>query len=110
MGWLGWVLHWLAVHTGVDNESGPWYAFWSGFGSDLGEVTIVVAIIGWGRHANCHSKGCWRFGRHPVDGTPFKVCRRCHPLMARVKPTREIIHAHHAAHVVHQMSTGDGSQ
>jgi hypothetical protein len=35
-----WVLnagpvdHWLAVHTGTVNEPGPYYGFWSGFGSD----------------------------------------------------------------------------
>jgi hypothetical protein len=26
---------WLAVHTGTDDLSGPWYGFSSGFGSDL---------------------------------------------------------------------------
>jgi hypothetical protein len=35
-----WVLnagpvdHWPAVHTGTVNEPGPYYGFWSGFGSD----------------------------------------------------------------------------
>jgi len=46
---------------GIDDVSGPWYAFWSGFGSDLGELAIVGAII---RHVNCHQKGCWRLGHH----------------------------------------------
>ena len=46
---------------GIDSASGPWYAFWSGFGSDLGELAIVGAIV---RHVNCHSKGCWRLGHH----------------------------------------------
>jgi hypothetical protein len=38
-----WVLnarpvdHWLAVHTGTVNEPGPYYGFWSGFGSNLTE-------------------------------------------------------------------------
>jgi hypothetical protein len=36
-----WVAHarlvgyWLQVHTGTINEAGPYYGFWSGFGSDL---------------------------------------------------------------------------
>jgi len=40
---VAWVLHaslvnhWLAVHTGTVNEPGPYYGFWSGFGSDLAE-------------------------------------------------------------------------
>ena len=29
--------HWLQVHTGTINETGPYYGFWSGFGSDLEE-------------------------------------------------------------------------
>jgi hypothetical protein len=36
-----WVVHarqvgyWLQLHTGTINEPGPYYGFWSGFGSDL---------------------------------------------------------------------------
>jgi hypothetical protein len=64
-----WLLHWLAVHTGTSNEAGPYYAFWSGFGSDLSEAALL-------RKHNCHSRGCWRIGRHVVDGTPW--CDRHH--------------------------------
>src|SRR5690348_18359155 len=45
-----WVLHpplsghWLQVHTGTVNEPGPYYGFWSGFGSDLEEFGILGAI------------------------------------------------------------------
>jgi len=73
---MSWLLHWLAVHTGTVDEAGPYYGFWSGFGSDLGEVTLLAAVLGlWHRH-NCHDKGCWRIGRHVVDGTPW--CNRHH--------------------------------
>jgi hypothetical protein len=59
-----WVLHarlvghWLQVHTGTINESGPYYGFWSGFGSDIAEFGILGAI-GTGlyqlvRKVNCH--------------------------------------------------------
>src|SRR5664280_148148 len=44
--------HWAAVHTGTLNESGPYYGFWSGFGSDLGEATLITAVPltrTWGR-------------------------------------------------------------
>jgi hypothetical protein len=68
--------HWLAIHTGTLNESEGYYGFWSGFGSDLGEVALLGAIGGlWHKH-NCHTKGCWRIGRHVVTGTPW--CNRHH--------------------------------
>lgn len=62
---------------GVDNLSGPWYGFWSGIGSDLSEIAglLTVAWIFYRRH-NCHVHGCWRIGRHSVEGTPHVVCRR----------------------------------
>jgi len=71
-----WLLHWLAVHTGTVNESGPYYGFWSGFGSDLGEVAIVGGLLTMVRKHNCHQRHCWRIGRHLVDGTPW--CNRHH--------------------------------
>lgn len=49
-GIVAWVLyasafnHWLAVHTGTVNEPGPYYGFWSGFGSDIAEFGIIGAI------------------------------------------------------------------
>jgi hypothetical protein len=70
-----WLLHWLYWHTGT-NGTGPWYGFWSGFGSDLGEVTLLGAILGIYYRHNCHDKGCWRIGRHIVDGTPW--CNKHH--------------------------------
>lgn len=71
-----WLLHWLSVHTGTANEASPYYAFFSGFGSDLSEFAILGAILGAYHKHNCHVKGCWRIGKHTVDGTPF--CSRHH--------------------------------
>ena len=78
------VRHWLALHTGTLN-GGPdiYYNFWSGFGSDLGEATLISAV-GIGvyagvRKSNCHTKGCWRIGHHRLDGTPYILCRHHHP-------------------------------
>jgi hypothetical protein len=76
--WHDFYFHWFQVHTGTVNESGPYYGFWSGFGSDLGEATIVVGIAAAWRHHNCHVKGCARIGR-PVPGTPYIACPKHHP-------------------------------
>ncbi len=39
------MIGWLLSVLGVTNEAGHWYAFWSGFGSDVGEVAIVGGLI-----------------------------------------------------------------
>lgn len=72
---MNWLLHVL----GVDDVSGRWYAFWSGFGSDIGEVAILGSLLAIVRKHNCHIHHCWRVGRLPVDGTPWSVCRKHHP-------------------------------
>ena len=77
------IQHW----TGIDNTGGRIYAWWSGFGSDIGELTIVAAIIGAARAHNCHVKGCWRLGNHPVVHTPYKCCKKHHP---RIDHTRRV--------------------
>lgn len=71
-------LRWWSAHTGTANESGPYYGFFSGFGSDLGEVTLVAGLFAFFRHSNCHVKGCLRFGK-PVEGTPYRACHKHHP-------------------------------
>jgi hypothetical protein len=73
------VRHWIAVHIGSVNESGPFYGFWSGFGSDLSEFAIAVGIYTGVRKVNCHSLRCWRIGHHPLDGTPYHLCKIHHP-------------------------------
>ena len=87
--------HWLALHTGT-LHGGPdlYYNFWSGFGSDLGEATLITAV-GVGvytgvRKVNCHTKGCWRIGHHTLEGTPYILCRKHHPGV----PTRGASHQH----------------
>ena len=69
----------IAYILGIDNEAGPWYAFWSGFGSDMTEFLVLGGLYGMWRKHNCHVKGCWRIGRHAVQGTTYIVCRRHHP-------------------------------
>jgi hypothetical protein len=104
-----WIIHsqhvgnWLQVHTGTINESGPYYGFWSGFGSDLEEFGILGAI-GAGiyqviKKYNCHAPGCWRVGQHPAAGGQFLLCYRHHPDYQGRKPTRELIYRLHREHL-----------
>jgi hypothetical protein len=58
--------------TGADDESGNWYGFWSGFGSDLGELGIIVIAY---RHLVCHVHGCLRLGRHHPS-TNLLICKK----------------------------------
>lgn len=38
-------MHSLIHLLGLDSASGAWYLFWSGLGSDLGELALVGAIM-----------------------------------------------------------------
>lgn len=78
-GWIQHVWYWVEIHTGTVNEPGPFYGFWSGFGSDIGELAIIGAVIGMYRKHNCHVKGCFRIAKHPVEGTSFCACKKHHP-------------------------------
>ena len=66
----------LFIWTG-SKGSGSVYGFWSGFGSDIGEVVIIGGLVQLVRHHNCHVKGCWKLSKHTVG--PYRVCRRHHP-------------------------------
>lgn len=104
---LDWIAvqHWLSAHTGTGELStNVYYNFWSGFGSDLGELTLVsavgVGVYTAARKVNCHTKGCWRIGHHKLEGTPYILCRHHHPDV----PTEGASHEHILAHYdrVHQ--------
>ena len=86
---LTWLWHWIEIHTGTVNESGPYYGFWSGFGSDLGEVTLIASA--WVLYRQHKCKTCPRIAKHPVEGTPYKTCHR-HATEAH----HATLHAHHA--------------
>ncbi len=72
------VWHWLLQVTGTANESGKWYAWWSGFGADLEEFGIVVVIAGVYKRHKCQS--CWRpalkGGLGRVAGTHYETCHK----------------------------------
>jgi hypothetical protein len=98
--------HWLEVHTGTINETGPYYGFWSGFGSDLTEFGIIGAIATGVyqlvKKYNCHYPGCWRVGNHPAAGGQFSLCYLHHPDYQGKKPTRELIERLHQEHLERQ--------
>jgi hypothetical protein len=76
--WHDLTFRWFEVHTGTVNESGPYYGFWSGFGSDIGEATLIAGVFAAWRHHSCHVRGCARLGRQ-VEGTPYLACPKHHP-------------------------------
>ena len=98
--------HWLQVHTGVVNEPGPYYGFWSGFGSDLEEFGILgaigAALYQLVKRYNCHEPGCWRLGNHPTADGRFHFCYRHHPDFQGKKPTHELIERLHREHLERQ--------
>jgi hypothetical protein len=70
------IWHFILQITGVDNPSGKWYAFWSGFASDIPLVGGLILLF---RKHVCHQPGCYRIGRHAIEGTPYIVCKKHHP-------------------------------
>jgi hypothetical protein len=53
--------------------------FYGGIGSDLGEVTLIAAIVVAYRHHNCYVPRCPRLGHiDPEHGHP--ACKRHHSL------------------------------
>ena len=87
-------------------EPGPYYGFWSGFGSVLEEFGILgaigAAIYSLVRKYNCHEPGCWRIGNHPAAGGQFHLCYRHHPDFQGKKPTHEVIERLHREHLERQ--------
>ncbi len=97
------ILHWL----GLDSGSGPAYLAWSGFGSDLGELTLVGGLLAVYRRHNCHTRWCWRVGHHDFTdttaGLTYRLCARCHP----EHPGRHLARARIAR--IHARNRGQGS-
>lgn len=54
------------------------YQFWSGIGSDFGEILILSGLyMFWKRH-NCHQDKCLRIGLHPYKH--LILCKKHHPI------------------------------
>lgn len=81
--------HWIiphivpSLHDLLRPLEGLGYAFWSGIGSDFGQVTLITAVIAstltfW-RHHECNQEGCHRLGRFKHGH--LQLCHRHHPLV-----------------------------
>jgi hypothetical protein len=87
------------------------YQFWSGIGSDIGELSIVISIIVAAlavrrflhTHFPCHTDGCRKLGFHHVAGTPYRTCWHHHPVLASYEratvPLAQIHEAHSQANL-----------
>lgn len=84
MSWLRAIWWWIEVHTGTVNEAGPYYGWWSGFGSQVQQdIVFLGPLLLVAHHLNCDVKGCKRPGPHKYekDGHVHKVCRKHHPAL-----------------------------
>lgn len=95
------LLHPLGTCTGTPGQitGCRGYNAWSGIISDISEITLIIGLIMLIIHHTCHVGLCLRPGRHPVEGTGYKVCRRHHPdIQHKGRTTAEHIrHAFNAA-------------
>lgn len=97
---MSWLLH-LLDEYGITNMNNRWYAFWSGSGSDIGEIALLGALVGMYKRHTCHvdsPRFCWRPGTHPVEGTPFRACKRHHPAVPDRVTADHLADAHRDAH------------
>jgi hypothetical protein len=108
--------HWLQIHLGITDETGVYYGFFSGAGSDLGEIALIGAIgtlIGGLWHKfNCHNAGCPRIGLHQLAGGMYLVCRKHHTAIIghpRRKLTTEFLAAAHREHLIRTAAAPSGS-
>lgn len=103
-----WAFVWTHVlqETGTTDSGSRAYNFWSGFGADLGYASIFVAVtsgvVTGIRRANCHVKGCWRIGKHPLEGTPYHLCAKHHPEVPSAGASHEQILEHHHRASLHR--------
>lgn len=76
----------LEAWTGTDDTAGPQYGFFSGFGSDLGEIALVGGLWHMLHQYNCHEPHCLRLGPHSynMDGQIVKLCKKHHPAIGSV--------------------------
>lgn len=59
---------------------GRGYQFWSGIGSDLGEISLLTGAFLIYRRHQCHVRRCWRLQWKEHEG--HMLCRRHHPVDA----------------------------
>jgi hypothetical protein len=74
--------HWL--NELVHPLHGTGYQFWSGIGSDFGEVTLLAGLWLFYRTHNCHVYRCLRLAWHPHPASGHPVCRKHHPEQGKI--------------------------
>jgi hypothetical protein len=67
------MLHFLMLWLGLDNVSGPQYAFWSGVG-----MSVFWPLLWWVHH-NCHERRCPWPGHPNADGVVYCKGHIRHP-------------------------------
>ena len=76
-------MHWLQSFFGFGGGegTGAHSLFWSGIAGILIPPLLTAVPIVWVllRRHNCEVHRCWRLGRHVVEGTGLRVCRKHHP-------------------------------
>lgn len=84
--WHTWgLLFGLGVHPYPAGT--PWtYQLWSGFVPSLTVLSLLGTLASLYHLKNCHAEGCWRLGKHHVNGTPY--CRH-HEHLARPERSTE---------------------
>lgn len=70
---------WYLLHP----LTGKGYQFWSGIGSDFGEVTILGGLLMIYRKHECHLDTCHRPAWHPHPEHGHPVCRKHFPEEAK---------------------------
>lgn len=97
------IWYWFEVHSGTVNESGPYYGFWSGFGSDIGEFLLLGSIVAVYRKHNCYINRCPRIAHHKLtdnkSGTEHMLCkkhyRQIHPELPKKITLEHLAFIHH---------------
>lgn len=75
--------------------SGIGYQFWSGIGSDFGQLTLITGLAAVYWQHTCHVGRCWRFGRHLTADGQHKLCRKHHPDLPNHRLSLAEIHERH---------------
>ena len=77
------VYHFLVHWTGGDYGA-PVYGYLEPYDwlSGIAGLSLLSLAYHKLRSSNCHTKGCWRVGRHVVDGSPW--CNRHHDAARQV--------------------------
>ncbi len=82
--------HGFAHFLGIDTQTSQNYDFVSGVGpmfvTAVGYGGLIAALIG---KFNCHQEGCWRIGKHHINGSPW--CNMHHDRVRPVRSERELL-------------------